>query len=174
MVPIPPTRSVQGPTVNLASRLESSGMPGEVQVSTATRDLIAARIPCTFRASLDLKGAGAHDVHLVEKGRVPLTQSPGNLGAMGLPGAPPLKGLRDGGTHVHWCKNTCKHAHLHTHTQAYTHMQMLTNTHLRTHARATHAHLHPRTTPPNTTQHTHVAKGTSCLTHPPSANGHSA
>eukprot|EP00667_Euglena_gracilis_P009144 EG_transcript_9284 len=75
---------IWGPTVNLASRLESSGMPGEVQVSTATRDLIAARIPCTFRASLDLKGAGAHDVHLVEKGRVPLTQSPGNLGAMGL------------------------------------------------------------------------------------------
>eukprot|EP00669_Euglena_mutabilis_P000597 TRINITY_DN10823_c0_g1_i1.p1 TRINITY_DN10823_c0_g1~~TRINITY_DN10823_c0_g1_i1.p1 ORF type:complete len:500 (+),score=98.09 TRINITY_DN10823_c0_g1_i1:36-1535(+) len=76
---------IWGPTVNLASRLESSGIPGEVQVSAATRDLVAPRFPCNYRATLELKGAGAHDVFLVDRTQIPNEgESPQDLEALGL------------------------------------------------------------------------------------------
>ena len=47
-----------GDTVNTASRLESHGVPGEIHISTTTRDLISDRFECERRGMVDLKGKG--------------------------------------------------------------------------------------------------------------------
>ena len=53
-----------GDTVNLASRMESSGVPGRIQVSEATRDLLADH--CDFeRREVDVKGFGRLTTYLV-------------------------------------------------------------------------------------------------------------
>jgi adenylate cyclase len=53
-----------GDTVNLASRMESSGVPGRIHVSESTRDLLAGR--CDFeRREVDVKGLGRLTTYLV-------------------------------------------------------------------------------------------------------------
>ena len=49
---------VWGDTVNVASRLESSGLPGEVQVSEATVTALGDGFDVRARGALDLKGKG--------------------------------------------------------------------------------------------------------------------
>ena len=49
---------VWGDTVNTASRMESQGEPGRIQVTQATRDLIQAEFVCQRRGALDVKGKG--------------------------------------------------------------------------------------------------------------------
>lgn len=52
----------QGPTVNLASRLESSGLPNEIQVSTDTKHLISDTIPQRpLLTSLGVRRQGRQD-----------------------------------------------------------------------------------------------------------------
>ena len=53
-----------GDTVNLASRMESSGVPGRIHVSESTRDLLAGQ--CDFeRREVDVKGLGRLTTYLV-------------------------------------------------------------------------------------------------------------
>jgi adenylate cyclase len=53
-----------GDTVNLASRMESSGVPGRIHVSESTRDLLAGR--CDFeRREVDVKGLGRLTTYFV-------------------------------------------------------------------------------------------------------------
>lgn len=47
-----------GDTVNTASRMESHGVPGEIQISRTTRDLIADSYVCERRGVIELKGKG--------------------------------------------------------------------------------------------------------------------
>ena len=47
-----------GDTVNTASRMESHGVPGEIQISRTTRDLIADSYVCERRGMIELKGRG--------------------------------------------------------------------------------------------------------------------
>jgi adenylate cyclase len=47
-----------GDTVNLASRMESQGQPGQVQVSAATYALIKDDFDCTGRGAIPIKGKG--------------------------------------------------------------------------------------------------------------------
>lgn len=47
-----------GDTVNTASRLETFGVPGEIHMSRATRDLIADHFECERRGMVSLKGKG--------------------------------------------------------------------------------------------------------------------
>jgi adenylate cyclase len=49
---------VWGDTVNTASRMEASSLPGRVQVSKATRDAIAATFNLQKRGEIDIKGKG--------------------------------------------------------------------------------------------------------------------
>jgi class 3 adenylate cyclase len=54
-----------GDTVNVASRMESHGLPGRIQVSEATQRLIASDFDLEERGTLDVKGKGAIKTWLV-------------------------------------------------------------------------------------------------------------
>lgn len=49
---------IWGDTVNTASRMESHGEPGRIQISDSTRDLIKERFVTTQRGPVDVKGKG--------------------------------------------------------------------------------------------------------------------
>jgi class 3 adenylate cyclase len=49
---------VWGTTVNIASRMESLGMPGRVHVSEAVAQALAGKFAFTERGPIEVKGAG--------------------------------------------------------------------------------------------------------------------
>ena len=53
-----------GGTVNTAARMESSGVPGRVQVATSTRDLVGDAEAFEER-TVDVKGLGALTTYLL-------------------------------------------------------------------------------------------------------------
>jgi class 3 adenylate cyclase len=55
-----------GDAVNIASRMESHGVPGAIQVSEATKILVEAQFPCLLHKQLEVKGHGTMGVYLVE------------------------------------------------------------------------------------------------------------
>ncbi len=55
-----------GETVNVASRLESSGVPGRVQVSEATAEMLGGRWRLSPRGVIELKGVGPAQTFLVD------------------------------------------------------------------------------------------------------------
>lgn len=55
-----------GDTVNIASRMESHGVPGAVQVSDATRRRLEDRYRFTARGAIEIKGKDAMEVFLLE------------------------------------------------------------------------------------------------------------
>ncbi|HJU83115.1 MAG TPA: adenylate/guanylate cyclase domain-containing protein [Holophagaceae bacterium] len=54
-----------GDTVNLASRMESNGIPGRIQVSAATRERLKDLYAFEARGALDIKGLGATEAFLL-------------------------------------------------------------------------------------------------------------
>ncbi len=60
---------IWGDTVNLASRMESSGKEGEVNISGSTRELVKDKFTCTHRGKIKLKNKGETDMYFVE-GRI--------------------------------------------------------------------------------------------------------
>ncbi|MCB1165761.1 MAG: adenylate/guanylate cyclase domain-containing protein [Leptospiraceae bacterium] len=58
-----------GDSVNLASRMESHGIPGEIQVSPVVREVLGNRFQFESRGSLEIKGKGAMETFLL-KGRL--------------------------------------------------------------------------------------------------------
>jgi adenylate cyclase len=69
-----------GDTVNTAARMESSGVPGRVQVTAATRALLGAAWPFEER-SVDVKGLGRMTTYVLQRseGVTPATQQAGML-----------------------------------------------------------------------------------------------
>ena len=57
-----------GDTVNVASRIESAGRPGRVNLSSETHRLIGERIECEFRGRLEAKGKGAIEMYFIRSG----------------------------------------------------------------------------------------------------------
>jgi adenylate cyclase len=51
-----------GATVNLASRMESHGQSGVVQITRSTYDLVGAEFECESATTIQVKGAGAVEV----------------------------------------------------------------------------------------------------------------
>jgi class 3 adenylate cyclase/NAD(P)-dependent dehydrogenase (short-subunit alcohol dehydrogenase family) len=49
---------IWGPTVNTASRMESQGLPGKVQITQATYELLKDEFVCEPRGTLEVKGVG--------------------------------------------------------------------------------------------------------------------
>jgi len=57
---------VWGDAVNLASRLESQGVPGKIQIGRATHDAIRDRFHCVHRGVIPIKGKGDIDTWFLE------------------------------------------------------------------------------------------------------------
>jgi class 3 adenylate cyclase len=57
---------IWGDTVNIASRLESSGEPGKVNISGSTYDLVRDQFACQYRGSIEAKHKGEIDMYFVE------------------------------------------------------------------------------------------------------------
>ena len=51
-----------GATVNLASRMESHGESGAIQITRSTYDLVSAEFDCESAGTIPVKGAGAVEV----------------------------------------------------------------------------------------------------------------
>lgn len=58
---------IWGSTVNVASRMESNGEPGRVNISAATYELIKDKYDCTHRGKIFAKNIGEIDMYFVEK-----------------------------------------------------------------------------------------------------------
>ena len=57
---------IWGDTVNTASRMESSGEPGKVNISESTYQLIKDQFQCEYRGKVAAKGKGEIDMYFVE------------------------------------------------------------------------------------------------------------
>lgn len=57
---------IWGSTVNIASRMESSGSPGQVNISATTYDLVKHEFICTHRGKIYAKNVGDIDMYFVE------------------------------------------------------------------------------------------------------------
>jgi class 3 adenylate cyclase len=56
---------VWGDTVNTASRMESSGVPGTINISQATFELVKDFFECEYRGKIAAKNKGNLDMYLV-------------------------------------------------------------------------------------------------------------
>ena len=56
---------IWGSTVNIASRMESNGEPGQVNISAATFDMIKGEFACTYRGKIYAKNVGEIDMYFV-------------------------------------------------------------------------------------------------------------
>jgi adenylate cyclase len=56
-----------GDSVNTASRMESHGIPGEIQVSEATRDLLDDQFTFIDRGLIEIKGKGPMQTYLLQR-----------------------------------------------------------------------------------------------------------
>ncbi len=57
---------IWGDNVNTASRLESSGQIGKVNISETTYDLVKDKFNCTYRGKIEAKNKGLIDMYFVE------------------------------------------------------------------------------------------------------------
>lgn len=58
---------IWGSTVNIASRMESNGVPGQVNISASTYELIKDEFSCSYRGKINAKNVGEIDMYFVEK-----------------------------------------------------------------------------------------------------------
>lgn len=57
---------IWGDTVNAASRMESSGEVGKVNISGDTFELVKDHFNCTYRGKVEAKNKGEMDMYFVE------------------------------------------------------------------------------------------------------------
>jgi len=57
---------IWGDAVNTASRMESSGVPGKVNISGETYEIIKDQFKCTYRGKIKAKNKGEVDMYIVE------------------------------------------------------------------------------------------------------------
>ena len=58
---------IWGDTVNTASRMESSGEVGKVNISGTTYELVKDKFTCLHRGKVQAKGKGEIDMYFVSK-----------------------------------------------------------------------------------------------------------
>ena len=59
-----------GDSVNIASRMESHGVPGRIQVTESTYQLLKGEFPFKHRGQIEIKGKGTMDTYLLETDKV--------------------------------------------------------------------------------------------------------
>jgi class 3 adenylate cyclase len=57
---------IWGDTVNTASRMESSGGIGKVNISGSTYEIVKDKFTCTYRGKIEAKNKGLIDMYFVE------------------------------------------------------------------------------------------------------------
>ncbi len=57
---------IWGDAVNTASRMESSGIPGKVNISGETYELVKDKFECSYRGKIKAKNKGEIDMYIVE------------------------------------------------------------------------------------------------------------
>lgn len=57
---------IWGSTVNIASRMESNGEPGKVNISAATYEMIKDYYECSYRGKISAKNIGEIDMYFIE------------------------------------------------------------------------------------------------------------
>jgi adenylate cyclase len=62
---------IWGDTVNIASRMESSGEAGKINISGSTYALVKDRYPCAYRGKLEAKNKGEIDMYFIDFGVTP-------------------------------------------------------------------------------------------------------
>jgi class 3 adenylate cyclase len=55
-----------GDTINTASRMESAGAPGKINISGPTFQLVRNKIDCDYRGKINAKGKGELDMYFVK------------------------------------------------------------------------------------------------------------
>jgi class 3 adenylate cyclase len=58
---------IWGDTVNTASRMESTGEAGKVNISSVTYELVKDKFKCTYRGKINAKGKGDLDMYFVDE-----------------------------------------------------------------------------------------------------------
>ena len=58
---------IWGDTVNIASRMETKGEVGKVNISNATYELIKGKYLCTHRGKIEVKNKGMIDMYFVDR-----------------------------------------------------------------------------------------------------------
>jgi class 3 adenylate cyclase len=58
---------IWGDTVNIASRMESSGEVGKVNISGATYERVKEKFQCTYRGKIPAKNKGEIDMYFVDQ-----------------------------------------------------------------------------------------------------------
>jgi len=59
------TYDIWGDSVNIASRMETSGIPGEINISSRTHMLIQEQFECKYRGKIEAKNKGQMDMYIV-------------------------------------------------------------------------------------------------------------
>jgi adenylate cyclase len=57
---------IWGDTVNIAARMEQSSMPGKINLSHKTYDLVQDKFKCTYRGKIEAKNKGQIDMYFIE------------------------------------------------------------------------------------------------------------
>lgn len=58
---------IWGSTVNIASRMESNGEPGQVNISSSTYELVKEKYTCKYRGKIYAKNVGEIDMYFIEE-----------------------------------------------------------------------------------------------------------
>ena len=61
------TYDIWGDTVNIASRMEHHGVPGQINISESTFNLVQHKFKCTARGKISAKNVGELEMYFVEK-----------------------------------------------------------------------------------------------------------
>lgn len=79
---------IWGSTVNIASRMESNGVEGRVNISAQTYELIKDRFICSYRGKINAKNVGEIDMYFVEKEINPQIENGSNTNQLKISGHP--------------------------------------------------------------------------------------
>ncbi len=66
---------IWGDTVNIASRMESSGEPGKINISGWTYELVKDYFDCTYRGKIPAKNKGEIDMYFVDRIKSELSEN---------------------------------------------------------------------------------------------------